>query len=1145
MAAAAAAAATVAQAIQVQCGKHLVSNMTTVKPLKDSVDYIAFREQLERASFASSWSPWLLDNAHARPTVLTPKEVTDEKNAYTLLMSKTDGSPAEHLLRQIARGDAKAGFTRLDNHFNRPTVSGRSHAMTNFHTASMKSTGSDITQWYSTVIQRARSLNNLSPGAATPETQTYVLYAGLLDEFKPIKTVLMLNLELTVHTAYNALYDFAVDNGIDKLTHGSNKNPRSNTFVLNDKPNKLQHEKVQDKTHAGEPCRQWARGMCRYKEKGCIYSHDGPGGFIKGNKPSVFTTSVKTVQAKQNEADNVTTDASSCPPLAGVFHVNSEPNSETLESLACSNVFLQYSEDHTADAPDLVSISDDSDPTSTSDDSSNSPDEVEPADVCRTHSHAPPRRNKIADTLMMLFTIMSAVTSGLVYLFWDMGVASGKALIRRRPSVNNIMKFAGSTVCLIMMIAILANRRNGATAEELGHARPNHFLSTSHTKNASVSSSVYMSSANSSGSNLRRPARFQWCADSGANRFVTNDASDFQPESVRIISTTVSVGGGTTEATKQGDVLIYSPTHDHMIRCSDVLFLPNCATKIMPVSAFARKGCAFSILPNGTVTLQNNKVPLLVGREFDGLYYYDARALKPGELRPDDTANRTEGIPVAAPSNPHQQPQPSVDQVLFGLEASQKISPTHIDFSQKLLDAHCSYGHLNFNSLRKILGLKAGDNPDCASCAISKSKAESLSKHVYTRSPRPCHRMHMDLGFTSGSQFVFQLFVDDHTRVSYLEVIDDKSCALDSWTRLKAHQEIKCYPLKFAIIRTDSEPLYHTPLWDAHVADNDMDHEASSRYRHDQHGVAERTMQTIGTSYRSMMIHGNAPDHESPYALDFANTVRNHSPTRANNGRSPREKEAGRKLPVNRRLLRGPLFCLVFAHIYEEEPARTKHAPRGVPCVYLGYDDVNNTYLVREWISGQVYYTADLTFHPHVFPYRTNREREATRVHQYDDAAPTLTMPSQIRIPAPPRPKSRRQRDYLSSGGVDINSIPDSDSPPTSVSTNDSSANVTWAASTFLVHTFGPDPLSAKEASEMYDATDWAVAELKEKASLKFHDVYDVVPRTEPKRAGKRIFGAKPVYKRKILPPTVEQPGGVLDKHKLRMTIAAFTKMLR
>ena len=376
----------------------------------------------------------------------------------------------------------------------------------------------------------------------------------------------------------------------------------------------------------------------------------------------------------------------------------------------------------------------------------------------------------------------------------------------------------------------------------------------------------------------------------------------------------------------------------------------------------------------------------------------------------------------------------------------------------------------------------------------------------------------MDLGFTADSQFVFQLFIDDHTRVSYLDVIDDKSCALDSWTTLKAHQEIKCYPLKFAIIRTDAERLYHTPDWEAHVTENDMDHEASSGYRHDQHGVAESNMQTIGTAYRSMMIHENAPQHESPYALNFANTVRNQSPTRANNGRSPREKEAGRKLAVNRRLLRGPIFCLVFAHIYEEEPARRKHSPRGVPCVYLGYDDVNNTYLVRKWISGQVYYTADLTFHPRVFPYRTNPNREATRVHQYDDIAPTLTMPSEIRIPAAPRAKSRRQRDYLTSGGIDLDSIPDSDSPPISAATNvTSSANVTWAASSFLVHTFGPDPVNAKEASEMYDATDWAAAELKEKASLKFHDVYDVVPRTEPKRAGKRIFGAKPIYKRKIL----------------------------
>ena len=51
----------------------------------------------------------------------------------------------------------------------------------------------------------------------------------------------------------------------------------------------------------------------------------------------------------------------------------------------------------------------------------------------------------------------------------------------------------------------------------------------------------------------------------------------------------------------------------------------------------------------------------------------------------------------------------------------------------------------------------------------------------------------------------------------------------------------------------------------------------------------------------------------------FANIIRNHSPTKANNGMTPLEKKHGQKLPINQRLLRGPLFCLVFAFVYETE----------------------------------------------------------------------------------------------------------------------------------------------------------------------------------------------------------------------------------
>ena len=107
-------------------------------------------------------------------------------------------------------------------------------------------------------------------------------------------------------------------------------------------------------------------------------------------------------------------------------------------------------------------------------------------------------------------------------------------------------------------------------------------------------------------------------------------------------------------------------------------------------------------------------------------------------------------------------------------------------------------------------------------------------------------------------------------------------------------------------------------------------------------------MQTIGVPYRTMMLQGGAPDQFTPHALRHANTIRNNSPTKANKGWTPYEKRAGMRLPLNKRLLKGPLFCLVYAHNYAEKPARSKHGPRGVACVYLGYDAVNNAYNVME-----------------------------------------------------------------------------------------------------------------------------------------------------------------------------------------------------
>ncbi len=83
-----------------------------------------------------------------------------------------------------------------------------------------------------------------------------------------------------------------------------------------------------------------------------------------------------------------------------------------------------------------------------------------------------------------------------------------------------------------------------------------------------------------------------------------------------------------------------------------------------------------------------------------------------------------------------------------------------------------------------------------------------------------------------------------------------------------------------------------------------------------------------------------------------------------------------------------------------------------------------------------------------------------------------------------------------------------------------------------------------KEARLMYDVVEWIVAELAEKNSLKLHKVYTIIKRSEVPK-GKRIFYSKTVLKRKINPPDAENPTGSLDKHKCRLTIAAYKKMLK
>ena len=431
------------------------------------------------------------------------------------------------------------------------------------------------------------------------------------------------------------------------------------------------------------------------------------------------------------------------------------------------------------------------------------------------------------------------------------------------------------------------------------------------------------------------------------------------------------------------------------------------------------------------------------------------------------------------------------------------------------------------------------------------------------------HRIHVDIGFTAGSNNPFQLYVDDFSRVSHLDLLLKKEDTLEYFIDLKTLLENQHAAWKIAFVRTDNEFVYTSNAWIQFCKDNGIDHEFSPPYRHDALGVVERAMQIVGICFRCMMLQGNAPSSMIVYALVHANVVRNHSPSKANGGLTPLEKQAGVRLPINKRLLKGVLFGLVYIHIYEEQ--RVKHGDRAVACVYLGFDATNNQFIAMEWLSGKIHYCGDGNFVPTVFPFRANPHK----VPSWMLAADKLTPSTEVSVPRPvshslptgprrayrqhsdqyknisedrPSPaapefpeggdidnmrRSQRQHDYrftVDESGVDIPvvSIPD--------------IHALFTPDLYLVHTWGPEPVTWAEAMASAHPQKWILAMLEEREVFRQRKVYTLVPRLEAD--GYRIFKSRPVLKMKFNTPSAEEPNGSLDKFKYRLTIAAFTSML-
>jgi hypothetical protein len=193
-----------------------------------------------------------------------------------------------------------------------------------------------------------------------------------------------------------------------------------------------------------------------------------------------------------------------------------------------------------------------------------------------------------------------------------------------------------------------------------------------------------------------RHGEYEWCSDTGTNRFVTNDTRDFVPGTFVPTETVVAVGGGNATSPGYGTVIIKSVDTGTSIQCNNVLLMPKCSKKLMPASTFIQKGCTLTFYNYDKVSLRgSDKSIIFNGRDIGGLYYYHAKTIH---------AKTNSAIPAIRNFTAKQPSGLS----FFGLPVGKHISAAGDNFSRHLLEAHWAYGHLHFDKLRKLLGLKKG-----------------------------------------------------------------------------------------------------------------------------------------------------------------------------------------------------------------------------------------------------------------------------------------------------------------------------------------------------------------------------------------------------------------------------------------------------
>lgn len=400
-----------------------------------------------------------------------------------------------------------------------------------------------------------------------------------------------------------------------------------------------------------------------------------------------------------------------------------------------------------------------------------------------------------------------------------------------------------------------------------------------------------------------------WIADSGASVHIANHREMFTSFTPK--KSILNVAGGLT-ATVEGTGVVYMQGKINgqfkIFKLIDVLYVPTTRYCLISVPKIDKAGGRF-ICGNDKCTFWNTSGEAIATGYLEGnLYRVNAKAL----ISHNPTANS-----VTTP-----------------------VVSWH--------EAHRLLGHISLSSMRVIFkkslveGLKVDKNEpiplslSCRSCIEAKAHRAPFPSITEKRTKIFGELIHTDvwgspnMKQTPGGNQYFILFIDDYTRYVTVKLMRSKACVKQ---QLMNHcnfiyTQYNRWPKE---VRSDNAAEYEgTRNW---LEERGIKLKPSAPHSPQQNGVSERMNRTILELARAMRFEKNLPESLWGEAVLHAAWIRNRSPTKALDDKTPIETLTG--ILPNLSMARefgDDVFVL-------EELPKSKIEPKARKVIFTGFED--------------------------------------------------------------------------------------------------------------------------------------------------------------------------------------------------------------